>query len=482
MASFRAQILKLRDAVKALPFVGRPAVALGRFAFVGSSSLATMLKGLAHLPLAVWRFRREWTSPRNRGIGLAPTGRMIVMLAVADMRVDPRVEREARALAEAGYEILVIWTDPLLANRGEPTGIDWGPNIRFQSLREGAGKFTQQFPGFLGASMLKAALEHRPFAFHGHDLNTALIALTAARRTGAYAVCDFHEWYSENVTWRALSRSYTAHSWPVRQGFRWLERFCFLHASTLITVCHSIADEMTAAFGAGRCKMYVIRNIPGPVQAASRHYPLLKEQFGIPQDRFVLLWQGGVGPSRMIEPVIEALAHATSCTLVIRGPEIETYGPGYAAIAARIGAVNQLILAPAVPSSDVVAAARGADAGVWTLPSLCKNFTYALPNKIFEYLSSGLPVLAAHYPEAKRLVEEHQVGFVFDPYDPRSIGAAINCLARDPIKRSELAENTNRALAAIDGSAEWQKLVTLYDTLNPSAAPRNHWTPPASAG
>ena len=86
---------------------------------------------------------------------------------------------------------------------------------------------------------------------------------------------------------------------------------------------------------------------------------------------------------------------------------------------------------PPVPSKDVVAAARGADAGIWTFPALCRNFTFALPNKIFEYLAADLPVLVAHYPEAKRLVLESEVGLTFDPYDPHSIAESINRLVQD---------------------------------------------------
>ena len=118
-----------------------------------------------------------------------------------------------------------------------------------------------------------------------------------------------------------------------------------------------------------------------------------------------------------------------------------------------------------VPSGDVVAAARGADAGIWTLPALCRNFTYALPNKIFEYVASGLPVLAAHYPEAKRLIADHDVGLTFDPYDPRSIAAAINQLIDDPALATRFRTNTSAALQRLDASAEWQKLVALYDDL-----------------
>jgi starch synthase len=150
---------------------------------------------------------------------------------------------------------------------------------------------------------------------------------------------------------------------------------------------------------------------------------------------------------------------------VIRGPSLETYGEGYREIARKAGAETRLILQGPVPSRDVVAAARGADAGIWTLPRLCRNFTYALPNKIFEYVTSNLPLLVADYPEARRMVEQHKIGLTFDPYDPHSIAASINRLIDEPDLAQRFRDNTHAALAAIDAEAEWQKLVKLYDAL-----------------
>lgn len=441
-----------------------------RWLYIAGNRAITVLMGWVELPLAASRFLLAWYGLGRNGVGRQAQGRTIVMVVVADMRVDPRVQREARALAAGGFQVHVIWTDPQLGPGGQRPEIDWGENITFEALPRDAGRFSSQFPGFLGGHLLRAALAHRPFAFHGHDLNTALVVLTAARRTGAHAVCDFHEWYSENVTFSPLSGIYRPHSLLQKAVYRWLERMSFRHGSALVTVCDSIAEEMKRDLGDGRLDVAVVRNIPDRSREPSRAYPPLKQQYGIADDRFVLLWQGGVGPSRMIEPVVEALALAPGCTLVIRGPEIDTYGPGYAAIAARIGASDRLILAPAVPSRDVVAAGRGADAGVWTLPNLCKNFTYALPNKIFEYLASGLPVMVAHHPEAKRLIESYEVGLDFDPYDPRSIAAAINRLSEDRPLRERLAANTGPALARLDADAEWRKLAVLYEGLSRESA------------
>jgi glycosyltransferase involved in cell wall biosynthesis len=89
----------------------------------------------------------------------------------------------------------------------------------------------------------------------------------------------------------------------------------------------------------------------------------------------------------------------------------------------------------------------------------------ALPNKIFEYLAAGVPVLSANYPEARRIVEQNSVGLIFDPYDPVSIAGAIKQLMADSSLRQSFRENASIALANLDADAEWQKLVKIYDAL-----------------
>lgn len=239
-------------------------------------------------------------------------------------------------------------------------------------------------------------------------------------------------------------------------------------ASAVITVCDSIAEALEEELGAGEGqsrKVEVIRNIPVLSAQPTKDYTSLKAQLGLPESQFLLLWQGGTGPTRLIEPIIAALEFVPTCVFAIRGPSLDLFGPGYRAIAEKANAGDRLILLDPVPSRDVVAAARGADAGVWTLPRLCRNFTYALPNKIFEYTASNLALLVADYPEARRMVETHGIGLTFDPYDPRSIAAAINRLIDERGLAAGFRANTQAALKSLDAEREWQKLVALYDAL-----------------
>jgi glycosyltransferase involved in cell wall biosynthesis len=395
-------------------------------------------------------------------IGTNARGRQVVMLVVSDLRIDPRVEREARALAGADYQVRILCPATYDGGRA-PVKLDWGPNVSIAFLHWSAASFMNGHPGYLATQLFREAIKFQPFAIHSHDLSTAYAGIVAAKVTGAHFIADFHEWFSENVHWDVASSKWVPYPQDWKRPLQRLEARCLAEASATVTVCDSIADAMVDELGGRRPN--VVRNIPDLSAVPTRDYPPLKQQLGLPESSFVVLWQGGTGPTRMIEPIIEALAHAPKCTFVIRGPSLDVFGEGYMELARRCGVADRLILLPPVPSRDVVAAARGADAGIWTLPPLCRNFTFALPNKIFEYLAADLPVLAAHYPEPTRLLDKYDVGLTFDPHQPQSIADAINRLIDEPELASRFRASTRTALKDLDARREWHKLVDIYDSL-----------------
>lgn len=395
--------------------------------------------------------------------------REIVMLVISNLHIDPRVERAARAAAGAGFSVKVIYPDAYPPHADEQS-IDWGPGVTFVPLSKDAGSFIFEPPWLFGEEMHAAALRERPFAFHCHDLTTCVIGLSAARSTGAFCVCDFHEWYSENVSWNYAKNGWGPHPAPKKRAYRLAERLVLWRADAVITVCDSIASELSAMHPFGRGKVEVIRNIP-PLRRSGKSYPSLKEELGLPPGRFLLLWQGGTGPSRLLEPIIESLALAPNVTFVIRGPSLDVFGDAYRELAARAGVADRVVLLPPVPSADVVDAANGADAGIWTLPNLSKNFYYALPNKIFEYMAAGLPVLAANFPEARKMVEGNAIGLCFDPYDPKSIAAQIRKLSDDPEFAARCRAALPAAMARIEADKEWEKLPKIYCSLGAEGPP-----------
>lgn len=393
-----------------------------------------------------------------------PKSKRVVMFAVSQLRIDPRVEREARALVEAGFEVVVVGPDLSEPSNAEAP-IDWGPNITFDLLPSMAVGFIVNSPWFYSAPMVEAGCRHGAFAFHAHDLWTALIALDCASRTDALAVMDYHEWTSENVSWDAVNQKWAAHPVERADAFRKMENLGMRLAALSITVNQTIADALEHDAGLPAGTVSVIRNVPKLDAVPTKTYPPLKTQFGLSDDTFVVLYQGGTGPSRLLEPVIEGLAYAPGTILIIRGPSLDLFGDGYRALAEKCGVADRLILAPAVPSHDVVAAARGADLGLYTVVDASKNFRYALPNKVFEYLAADIPLAIADYPEVMKIIQQHDCGVSFDPHSPQSIGAAIASIQNSPERRTAARKNASAAFKALDGASEWRRFAGLYDKL-----------------
>ncbi|KQU54790.1 hypothetical protein ASG72_04020 [Bosea sp. Leaf344] len=99
-----------------------------------------------------------------------------------------------------------------------------------------------------------------------------------------------------------------------------------------------------------------------------------------------------------------------------------------------------------------------------------RNFIYALPNKVFEYMAAGLPLLVANYPEVSRLVDRFDVGLSFQPDDPRSIAHAINVMVENKALRVRMGANTRQALLELDAESEWERLAAIYARLRASDA------------
>jgi glycosyltransferase involved in cell wall biosynthesis len=386
---------------------------------------------------------------------------MVVWSVVA---FDPRVEREARALAASGFRVTIYSIETVPPS---PT-LDWGPGIVIKPLPDQVFAPLRHFPWVCSAALLNVLRRETASAYHAHDLSMVLPTLVAAAEKGVPCVCDLHEWYSENVTYHAQRGIWLPHSWLKRRVYQCVERLALRCASRVVTVCDSIANELRRQYHSPR-PLVVVRNIPRLEEDVASHKPTInvRRQLAIPDERQILLYQGGVGPARALEPIIQAMGLVRSAAFVIRGPFVQYYQQGYLQLARKVAAVDRVFCLPPVPPERCVIEAQAADFGIWSLLPICRNFVLALPNKVFEYLAAGLPVVCAHHPEVRKIVEGHRVGLCFDPESPASIAAAIDRMAEDADLRRSCRANIPAALAALRADREWAKLVDMYRHILP---------------
>jgi len=94
------------------------------------------------------------------------------------------------------------------------------------------------------------------------------------------------------------------------------------------------------------------------------------------------------------------------------------------------------------------------------------NHTNSLPNKLFEYMAIGLPVIASNFPLWREIVEGNNCGICVDPLNPKAIAEAIEYLLTHPEEARKMGENGRRAVVEkYNWEREARKLLSLYDKL-----------------
>lgn len=94
------------------------------------------------------------------------------------------------------------------------------------------------------------------------------------------------------------------------------------------------------------------------------------------------------------------------------------------------------------------------------------NHIEAQPNKMFEYMSAGIPVIASNFPLWKEIIEGVNCGICVDPLKPKEIAEAINYLVANPEVAKQMGQRGRKAIEEkYNWSVEEQKLLKLYEGL-----------------
>jgi glycosyltransferase involved in cell wall biosynthesis len=383
---------------------------------------------------------------------------------------DARVLREAAALASAGHDVTILAIaekglpsdeakggyrihrfDPIprwqraisraLGRSGAPARPNANANAN-ASLRRRPWLRTLLYDRAVSMAFARAARAIPADVYHAHDLNMLRPALAAARTNGARVVYDAHEIYPE------------MNGLTSRERARWakVERALIGGATRVVTVNESVAHELVKRYQIPA--PIIVMNVPDPSTVTTGTRIASLEGAGTK-----ILYIGWIVPGRGLEQAVEALTHLEEGTLVLLGADRHGYGERLTLLAARLGVDDRVAFAGAVPPEDVVGVAARASLGLCTIRNVGLSYYLSLPNKMFEYIHAGLPVVASDFPELRRLVDGFGLGAVCDPDDPRSIAKAID---RVRAERDRMAEGSRRAAEAFTWSGESQKLLGVY--------------------
>jgi glycosyltransferase involved in cell wall biosynthesis len=306
------------------------------------------------------------------------------------------------------------------------------------------------YPAYLTWALWKAGREFNAHVYVTNDLDT-LLAGVLCSMTSRALVHDAHELWPDQFIGMGVYSS-TALAW-----LRMLERILLRRANVVITVNEFIGEELEKRYKIR--KPQVILNVP-----ALEHYHLVHRPVRRATAKKVALYQGLFTFHRGLENLVNACQFLEDdVTLVLRG-----YGPNENQLREIAKQYTNCRFEKPVHMNELVsAAANTGHIGIVPYAPVNINNYLASPNKLFEYIQAGLPVVGSDLPFLRKIILGHEVGYVFDPNSPSDIARAINTATRDsvlPILRT----NVRRIQKRYCWDEEQEKLVSLVRRLTHS--------------
>jgi hypothetical protein len=274
-----------------------------------------------------------------------------------------------------------------------------------------------------------------------HSLPILPLCIALKWRHRSILVYDTHELETE-----------TAGSTRVRKTImKLLERACIRFVDSTFVVGDRIGRWYRETY---KIDPVVIKNMPRRVAIGTKPSDL-RARCGIPQEAVVFIYLGIVAPARGIKRTIELFEECPQFHVIFMGD-----GPLSKEVACAHERHPNIHYVPAVHPADVAAVARGADVGILLQPITCLSYAYTSPNKFFEYLQAGLPVMVPDDAvELRELVELHGIGWAV-PQNQSEILTRLRGIDRGAI------EQARRSVLRIQPQMHWDveraKLVDAY--------------------
>jgi glycosyltransferase involved in cell wall biosynthesis len=366
-----------------------------------------------------------------------------------------RVDRSARTLAEAGWDVVLVAIkdaetpafeerDGYVVRRVELASRRWPRWLRPLRWVEAVWR------------TYRVARAERADAYNPRDIYPLLVCWAAARRQRVPYVYDsdelnlYRNWpWAQKRWWHTLAKAY--------------EGFFVRRAAAVITSDEGRATVLAETYGIER--PVVVRNVPEPVEQVRPDEAFRTTALG--DARYLLIYQGIFVPNRGLLELVEAMCELPECALALLG-----YGQLRERIETRIaelGLADRVRVFDAVPQETMLAYTAAADAGVIPIVGSCLSYVYAAPNKLFEDMMVGVPVVASDLPDMAAVVTGERVGtLIADPTSPASIASAVRGLVHGTEPLAEIGARARQAaLARHNWDVERPKLLAAWGALWP---------------
>jgi glycosyltransferase involved in cell wall biosynthesis len=313
----------------------------------------------------------------------------------------------------------------------------------------------------LGWARLAAKAAPAADVYHGHDLSGLEPAGRAMERNGGALVYDSHEIFLESGS--NADRPRTLKAILARSERRWTRA-----AAALVTVNESLAEALGGRYKPRRT--VVVHNCPVKWDPPIPRPDLIRAATRIPSGAPIALYHGGFSAHRGLEELAGAILR----------PGLELVHAVYLGYGSRRAMLDRMAADPiyggrlhvlgAVPPEELLPWVASADVGVMPIQPSTQNHRLSTPNKLFEGLAAGLPIVVSDFPEMHRIVLDDPygpLGAVCQPDDVDDVARAIRSIVELPADEREALRE--RCLRAAHDRWNWAKevdgLLRLYADL-----------------
>jgi len=282
------------------------------------------------------------------------------------------------------------------------------------------------------------------------DLDTLLPNYLVSKIRRIPLVYDSHEYFTGVP--EIQNRPFVKWVWKT------IERSIFPHLRNIMTISDSIADKYYEEYG---IRPIIVRNC---AESSKGIKIFTREEIGIgPEDLFLVLQGTGINVDRGGEELVDAINMTDGTVLMIIGS-----GDVLPILKAKVSDLNishKVRFIPAIPWNEMMRYTKSADAGLSPDKDTNLNYRFSLPNKLFDYISAGIPVIAGNLKEVKKIIKENECGIIIPDISPIEISKAIIRLRDDRLLLNKLKQNAVKASEELSWEKESKQVMAFYKKL-----------------
>lgn len=356
---------------------------------------------------------------------------------------DPRVIKQIDEYVKADFDVSVVGEEDDRYNANEIERIP--ASVRIVKIKEKYKRIQNKFNTVLKEisvckSLANEIVASKPDIIHANDLDALLAAYMATRRWKCKIVFDTHEVYTDNF---GLASA-------VLKKIFWsfVEAWIIRRVDLVVCVSNAASEFFATKY-----------NIPKPLvvtNCAKRQVHYGQESVKSPY--FEVLNHGQFYEGRGYDIMVEAAAITENPQInyVLRGfgrmePELRSFVDNKG--------LNNVSFSPPVKTTELIPAARTSHVGLAITVPINLNFKLSVSNKIFEYISAGLPVIMSDIPEHRYLNEKYSFGIILKENTAECLRDAVTVLYENKELYKQYAANAKRLSEELNWETEFAKLM-----------------------